>query len=100
MMIELTNNTNTEQPLPVGWSQHLAPSGHYYYYNSVTKKSTYERPLSTLPQKPEVKPPIEQAHKSEHSNNKRQKTKNTSNKIKSWKPDRPKYKYVCDLKFG
>ena len=33
-------------PLPSSWSQHVAPTGHLYYYNSVTKESTYNRPLS------------------------------------------------------
>ncbi|KAK9317876.1 hypothetical protein V1524DRAFT_421413 [Lipomyces starkeyi] len=31
-------------PLPPGWTQHIAPSGHYYYFNKATKESTYERP--------------------------------------------------------
>lgn len=30
--------------LPPGWSQHVAPTGHFYYYNSKTKESTYHRP--------------------------------------------------------
>ncbi|RDW81462.1 FF domain protein [Aspergillus mulundensis] len=31
-------------PLPPGWTEHKAPSGHTYYYNSQTKQSTYTRP--------------------------------------------------------
>ncbi|EYE92150.1 FF domain protein [Aspergillus ruber CBS 135680] len=31
-------------PLPPGWTEHKAPSGHRYYYNSQTKQSTYTRP--------------------------------------------------------
>ncbi|KAL5117345.1 hypothetical protein ACEQ8H_004790 [Pleosporales sp. CAS-2024a] len=31
-------------PLPPGWTQHKAPSGHAYYYNKETQKSTYTRP--------------------------------------------------------
>ncbi|KAL4971134.1 FF domain protein [Aspergillus stella-maris] len=31
-------------PLPPGWSEHKAPTGHTYYYNSQTKQSTYTRP--------------------------------------------------------
>ncbi|KAJ5460557.1 uncharacterized protein N7458_002109 [Penicillium daleae] len=31
-------------PLPPGWSEHRAPSGHLYYYNAATKQSTYKRP--------------------------------------------------------
>ncbi|KAL4782432.1 hypothetical protein BJX76DRAFT_332530 [Aspergillus varians] len=33
-------------PLPFGWTEHKAPSGHTYYYNSQTKQSTYTRPQS------------------------------------------------------
>ncbi|KAF2117264.1 hypothetical protein BDV96DRAFT_611721 [Lophiotrema nucula] len=32
-------------PLPPGWTEHKAPSGHTYYYNKETKKSTYTRPI-------------------------------------------------------
>ncbi|EAW16117.1 FF domain protein [Aspergillus fischeri NRRL 181] len=31
-------------PLPPGWTEHRAPSGHLYYYNAETKQSTYTRP--------------------------------------------------------
>lgn len=31
-------------PLPSGWTEHTAPTGHKYYYNKATKKSTYSRP--------------------------------------------------------
>ncbi|KAL4935790.1 hypothetical protein BDV06DRAFT_217160 [Aspergillus oleicola] len=31
-------------PLPPGWTEHKAPTGHTYYYNSQTKQSTYTRP--------------------------------------------------------
>ncbi|RCI16070.1 hypothetical protein L249_3069 [Ophiocordyceps polyrhachis-furcata BCC 54312] len=31
-------------PLPPGWSEHKAPTGHSYYYNAKTKESTYRRP--------------------------------------------------------
>ncbi|KAI1610359.1 hypothetical protein EDD36DRAFT_443939 [Exophiala viscosa] len=36
-----------EEPLPPGWTEHKAPSGHTYYYNAETKQSTYTRP--TIP---------------------------------------------------
>ncbi|KAJ5613016.1 hypothetical protein N7510_006210 [Penicillium lagena] len=39
-------------PLPPGWSEHRAPSGHLYYYNSTTKQSTYTRPQVQVPQPP------------------------------------------------
>ena len=32
------------QPLPAGWTEHKAPTGHTYYYNAETKESTYKRP--------------------------------------------------------
>ncbi|KAL1610608.1 hypothetical protein SLS60_002278 [Paraconiothyrium brasiliense] len=34
-------------PLPAGWTEHQAPSGHIYYFNKETKKSTYTRPVAT-----------------------------------------------------
>lgn len=33
-------------PLPPGWTEHKAPSGHTYYYNAETKQSTYKRPTA------------------------------------------------------
>lgn len=33
-----------QTPLPLSWSEHIAPSGHKYYYNAETKQSTYVRP--------------------------------------------------------
>src|SRR5579871_4492695 len=33
-------------PLPPGWTEHKAPTGHTYYYNASTKKSTYTRPVA------------------------------------------------------
>lgn len=33
-----------QAPLPPGWTEHKAPSGHTYYYNASTKESTYKRP--------------------------------------------------------
>ncbi|KAK5956714.1 hypothetical protein OHC33_002201 [Knufia fluminis] len=31
-------------PLPAGWTEHQAPTGHTYYYNAETNRSTYTRP--------------------------------------------------------
>ncbi|KAI5200360.1 hypothetical protein E4T39_05824 [Aureobasidium subglaciale] len=40
-------------PLPSGWTEHTAPTGHKYYYNTATKASTYTRPAATpLPPTP------------------------------------------------
>ncbi|KAE8132580.1 hypothetical protein BDV38DRAFT_207443 [Aspergillus pseudotamarii] len=44
-------------PLPPGWTEHRAPSGHLYYYNSQTKQSTYTRPqASAAPLQPQSAP--------------------------------------------
>ncbi|KAK0386789.1 hypothetical protein NLU13_6625 [Sarocladium strictum] len=40
-----------QTPLPPGWSEHTAPTGHKYYYNEATKESTYRRP-ELPPQQP------------------------------------------------
>ncbi|KNG85464.1 FF domain protein [Aspergillus nomiae NRRL 13137] len=42
-------------PLPPGWTEHRAPSGHLYYYNSQTKQSTYTRPQAS-PAQPQSTP--------------------------------------------
>ncbi|CAJ2505852.1 Uu.00g132460.m01.CDS01 [Anthostomella pinea] len=42
-------------PLPPGWSEHKAPTGHTYYYNDSTKESTYHRPGAQVP--PTSQPP-------------------------------------------
>ncbi|KAK4987080.1 hypothetical protein LTR50_004855 [Elasticomyces elasticus] len=39
-------------PLPPGWTQHTAPTGHAYYYNAETKHSTYTRPTLQPPPPP------------------------------------------------
>ncbi|CAK96970.1 hypothetical protein CBS115989_8032 [Aspergillus niger] len=44
-------------PLPPGWTEHKAPSGHLYYYNSQTKQSTYTRPQATPVQPPPAPAP-------------------------------------------
>ncbi|KAF2434168.1 hypothetical protein EJ08DRAFT_582601 [Tothia fuscella] len=33
-------------PLAPGWTEHKAPTGHSYFYNNETKKSTYTRPIA------------------------------------------------------
>ncbi|CAI7570187.1 unnamed protein product [Penicillium glandicola] len=48
-------------PLPPGWTQHRAPTGHLYYYNSSTKQSTYTRPQETAPQPIQATPDILEA---------------------------------------
>ncbi|KAL8818016.1 MAG: hypothetical protein Q9223_003260 [Gallowayella weberi] len=39
-------------PLPIGWTEHKAPTGHPYYYNAATQQSTYTRPSNGFPQPP------------------------------------------------
>ncbi|KAK0640632.1 hypothetical protein B0T16DRAFT_356857, partial [Cercophora newfieldiana] len=46
----------SQQPLPPGWSEHKAPTGHTYYYNAETKESTYKRP-GAAPSAPLPAPP-------------------------------------------
>jgi hypothetical protein len=38
-----------ESPLPEGWTEHKAPTGHTYYYNAATQQSTYTRPAAPPP---------------------------------------------------
>jgi len=54
--LELLSFTMTEElpPLPDGWTQHIAPTGHKYYYNASTKKSTYKRPTESSQQTPPI----------------------------------------------
>lgn len=39
-------------PLPPDWTEHKAPTGHTYYYNALTKESTYKRPSHAPPPQP------------------------------------------------
>ncbi|KAI0952204.1 hypothetical protein AcW1_004367 [Taiwanofungus camphoratus] len=41
-------------PLPVGWTEHVSPTGQPYYYNTLTKESTYVRPLPSFPILPQA----------------------------------------------
>ncbi|KAH6679377.1 hypothetical protein B0J14DRAFT_686429 [Halenospora varia] len=43
-MLKSTHKPVALPPLPEGWTEHKAPTGHPYYYNSSTKQSTYTRP--------------------------------------------------------
>lgn len=43
---------NAPPPLPPGWTEHKAPTGHTYYYNAETKASTYTRPGAPAPAPP------------------------------------------------
>lgn len=43
-MLKSTHKAAPLAPLPLGWTEHQAPTGHTYYYNTETKESTYKRP--------------------------------------------------------
>ncbi|CAG8978115.1 hypothetical protein HYALB_00000789 [Hymenoscyphus albidus] len=45
-MLKSTHKPTAAPPLPEGWTEHKAPTGHSYYYNSATKQSTYTRPVA------------------------------------------------------
>jgi hypothetical protein len=52
-MLKSTHKPAAITPLPLGWTEHKAPTGHTYYYNAETKESTYSRPvLKALPPAP------------------------------------------------
>jgi hypothetical protein len=57
-MLKSTHKPVAPPPLPEGWTEHKAPSGHSYYYNAATKKSTYTRPLAA-PQPVAPTPPTD-----------------------------------------
>ncbi|KAG2077431.1 HSP90-domain-containing protein [Suillus decipiens] len=42
-------NSFSAPPLPPGWTEHVGPAGQPYYYNAVTRESTYVRPLPAFP---------------------------------------------------
>lgn len=42
-------SANSPPPLPPGWTEHKAPTGHTYYYNAASKTSTYTRPGPPAP---------------------------------------------------
>ncbi|KAG2367394.1 Hsp90 protein-domain-containing protein [Suillus spraguei] len=42
-------NSFSAPPLPPGWTEHVGPAGQPYYYNPVTRESTYVRPLPAFP---------------------------------------------------
>jgi len=45
-MLKSTHKPVALPPLPEGWTEHKAPTGHSYYYNAATKQSTYTRPVA------------------------------------------------------
>ncbi|KAF2135899.1 uncharacterized protein K452DRAFT_329983 [Aplosporella prunicola CBS 121167] len=90
-------------PLPPGWSEHKAPTGHSYYYNAETKQSTYQRPIS-LPQLfPNQLPPIDpqQPHHHHHHQQRHQQPPQISrgkanypDRRRHHPDDRPKHVYL------
>ncbi|KAI9669761.1 MAG: hypothetical protein M1829_005016 [Trizodia sp. TS-e1964] len=51
-MLKSTHRPSATLPdigaLPPGWTEHKAPTGHTYFYNTETKQSTYSRPSATV----------------------------------------------------
>lgn len=45
-MLKSTHRPAAASNLPPGWTEHRAPTGHLYYYNSETKQSTYTKPVA------------------------------------------------------
>src|SRR3982074_3391802 len=43
-MLKSTHKPVVQPPLPEGWTEHKAPTGHYYYFNAETKQSTSTSP--------------------------------------------------------
>ncbi|KAG5438510.1 hypothetical protein PCANB_002614 [Pneumocystis canis] len=93
-------NDSLTQPLPSGWTEHLAPTGHRYYYHRATKKSTYIRPTINVENNQKQCVPIEEIASnqqiqlncndiSEHSS--RLSLPNQS--IRKKRSDRPKYRF-------
>lgn len=66
-----------DQQLPPGWTKHLAPSGHFFYYHAASNKSTYDPPVE--PPAPTAAAPAPQVPP------KRQKTRR-----RPPRPDRPR----------
>jgi hypothetical protein len=52
-------SANAPPPLPPGWTEHKAQTGHTYYYNAATKQSTYKRPGNEAASTPA--PPVSSA---------------------------------------
>ncbi|KAG7117898.1 Pre-mRNA-splicing factor dre4 like protein [Verticillium longisporum] len=49
-------NVANPPPLLPGWTEHTAPTGHKYYYNTETKQSTYTRPSAPVSPAPPAHP--------------------------------------------
>lgn len=50
-------------PVPFPWTEHIAPSGHYYYYNRQMRESTYIRPLPSSTNDPSSDPSVPKKQK-------------------------------------
>ncbi|KAL5521253.1 hypothetical protein ACEPAG_9176 [Sanghuangporus baumii] len=71
-------NMMVPPPLPPGWTEHIAPGGQHYYYNAVSKESTYARPLPAFhipPFAPGSVPPQHAAHLDGKKEKKKEKPK-------------------------
>ncbi|ORX55263.1 hypothetical protein BCR36DRAFT_282048 [Piromyces finnis] len=53
-------NSNSKPYTP--WTEHKAPSGEFYYYNHITKQSTWKKPDNYIPFKVPFIPHLQQKH--------------------------------------
>ncbi|CAD6443717.1 c2788779-ab5e-416c-a708-46db2bcb6b8e [Sclerotinia trifoliorum] len=58
-MLKSTHKPTLPPPLPPGWTEHKAPTGHSYYYNAETKQSTYTRPVPVVMPHPPAPDPTQ-----------------------------------------
>ncbi|KAG8875393.1 hypothetical protein FRB97_005156 [Tulasnella sp. 331] len=66
-------------PLPLGWTEHIAPSGHTYYFHAQSNQSTYVRPVPA----PSQQGPISESKPEDQ---------NVAQKKKSTKKEKPSIK--------
>jgi hypothetical protein len=61
-MLKSTHKATGPPPLPEGWTEHKAPTGHSYYYNAASKQSTYTRPAPPPPAAAPLAAPLDPSH--------------------------------------
>lgn len=67
----------TKEQIDQAWSEHTAPSGMKYYYNSATKQSTYNKPVQLVSA-------ISDNASNSHQRKSDKKVKDVSSKAKNW----------------
>ncbi|KAF8757667.1 FF domain [Rhizoctonia solani] len=85
-------------PLPPGWTEHKAPTGHTYFYHAATKQSTYTRPLPPIHMGGSAPgPPPSNATPETASEKKSKKSKKEKPAKKTPIPDTPWLRVVTNL---